>query len=101
MRSGGRIVFVVPCESIKWAYKPGDVNHHLYTWSPMCLGNLFTEAGFHVEESKPYIHKWRPEYRIIARIGGRKLFDFCSIIHGYKDYMWGLWNQLRIVAKKP
>jgi SAM-dependent methyltransferase len=63
LRDTGRLIFVVPCESIHYEYKPRDINHHLYSWSPMCLGNLLTEAGYDLEESRPYIHKWPKRYR--------------------------------------
>ena len=69
LRPGGKIVLVVPCENISNAYHPNDINHHLFSWSPLCLGNLLTEAGFRVLESKPYIHKWPPLYRYVAAIG--------------------------------
>jgi hypothetical protein len=37
-------------------WDPSDINRHLYTWSPMNLGNLLDEAG------------WQPsEIRIIHR----------------------------------
>lgn len=103
VRSGGLIVFVVPCESITYAYAPGDVNHHLYSWSPMCIGNLFTEAGFHVLESKPYIHKWpelrgRPVYRYIARFGGRPAFEVACRIYGRLKRTW---FQVRVIGRKP
>jgi SAM-dependent methyltransferase len=94
---GGKIIFVVPCESISYGYKPNDINHHLYTWSPMCLGNLFSEAGFSVVESKPYIHKWPPKYRLIARLGGRRLFDVACRIYGRIARSW---FQVRLVAEK-
>jgi SAM-dependent methyltransferase len=97
LRKGGRIIFVVPCESISYRYKPKDVNHHLYSWSPMCLGNLFTEAGFSVIESKPYIHKWPPKYRLIAKLGGRRLFEIAAGIYGRVERSW---FQVRIVAEK-
>ena len=64
LKVGGKIIFIVPCESISCRYKPNDINHHLYSWSPMCIGNLFTEAGFSVVESIPYLHKWPPFYRL-------------------------------------
>lgn len=70
LKAGGKIIFVVPCESISYSYNPNDINHHLYSWSPMCIGNLFTEAGFSVIESKPYIHKWPPKCKFIAKWGG-------------------------------
>jgi len=94
---GGKIIFVVPCESISYKYEPNDINYHLYSWSPMCIGNLFTEAGFSVIESKPYIHKWPPKYRFIARVGGRKLFDLACRIYGRIERSW---FQVRVVAEK-
>jgi SAM-dependent methyltransferase len=83
LQPGGKIIFVVPCESISSRYKPNDINHHLYTWSPMCLGNLFSEAGFSVIESKAYIHKWPPLYRIIATLGRRPIFELACRIYGH------------------
>jgi SAM-dependent methyltransferase len=98
LRSGGKIIFVVPCESISRSYKPYDANHHLYSWSPMCIGNLFTEAGFAVFESKPYIHKWPPKYELIARLCGRSLFEIVCRIYGRIERSW---FQIRVIAKKP
>lgn len=95
LQPGGKIVFVVPCESIWYAYAPADVNHHLFSWSPMCLGNLFTEAGYRVLESKPYIHKWPPKYRWIARLGGRGVFETACRIYGHLARHW---FQVRVVA---
>lgn len=98
LKKGGKIIFVVPCESISYRYEPNDVNHHLYSWSPMCIGNLFTEAGFTVIESKSYIHKWPPKYRLIAKLGGRNLFEMACHIYGRMERSW---FQVRVVAKKP
>src|SRR5574341_1139905 len=97
LRSRGRVIFIVPCESIKNKYRPNDINRHLYSWSPMGIGNLFTEAGFEVEEVMPYIHKWPPFYKMIVRIGGRKLFDFLSRIYGHFERSW---FQVKVVARK-
>jgi SAM-dependent methyltransferase len=94
---GGKIVFVVPCESVSCSYKSNDINHHLYSWSPMCLGNLFSEAGFSVLESKAYIHKWPPKYKLIAAAGGRPLFDLACRIYGRVARSS---SQVRIVAEK-
>lgn len=98
LRGGGKAVFVVPCESISCSYKPEDINHHLYSWSPMCIGNLFTEAGYQVVESEPYIHKWPPGYRYIAKVGGRGLFEMACRIYGRIARSW---FQVRVVAVKP
>jgi SAM-dependent methyltransferase len=97
LQPGGRIIFVVPCESVSYRYKPGDVNHHLYSWSPMCLGNLFSEAGFDVIESKAYIHKWPPLYRLIARVGGRPLFELACRLYGRLARSW---FQVRVVGER-
>lgn len=69
LRVGGVINFVVPCESIKCEYNPNNIDRHLFTWSPLNLGNLFAEAGYSVEYSRSYIHRWPPFYTRIARLG--------------------------------
>jgi len=97
LRLGGKIIFVVPCDSISFGYKPNDINRHLFSWSPMNLGNLFTEAGYSVIESRPYKHKWPPKYETIAKIGGRKLFDAACRIYARIERSW---YQVRIVAEK-
>ncbi len=97
LKRGGKIVFVVPCECISYAYKPADINNHIYSWSPMCLGNIFNEAGFTVIESKPYIHKWPPKYQLIARLGGRTIFDlFCKIYARLERSYF----QVRVIGEK-
>jgi SAM-dependent methyltransferase len=97
LKRDGRIVFVVPCETIRYKYRPRDINHHLYSWSPMCLGNLFTDAGFVVDESVPYIRKWPKRYRAIARFGGRALFELCCWLYAHWERTW---FQVRIVAHR-
>ena len=97
LTAGGQAVFVVPCDSISYSYKPNDINHHLYSWSPMCIGNLFTEAGFSVIESKPYIHKWPPKHRFVVRVGGRRLFEIACRIYGRIARSW---FQVRVIAEK-
>ena len=98
LKPGGKIIFVVPCESITRSYKPNDINHHLYSWSPMCIGNLFTEAGYSLIESKAYIHKWPPRYyELIAKISGRKLFELACRIYGR---MARSWFQVRAIGER-
>lgn len=97
LRPGGRIVFVVPNEGVFRRWDPADVNHHLYTWAPLNLGHLFTEAGFVVDECRPYYHKWPPFHRAVARFGGRRLFDLLSKVWSQIDRRW---FQVRIVAHR-
>ena len=98
LKPGGKIIFVVPCESITSDYKPNDINHHLYSWSPMCIGNLFTEAGYSLIESKAYIYKWPPRYyELIAKISGRKLFELACRIYGRIERSW---FQVRAIGER-
>ena len=85
LKPEGRMVFFVPCESSRVGYSPNDPNHHLYTWSPMNLGNLFSEAGMEVISCGPFNHRWPPGYAIISRFFGRNGFElFCRIYGLYK-----------------
>lgn len=74
LKPGGKAIFVVPCEAISHLYQPNDINFHLYTWSPMCFGNVFTRAGFTVIESTPFMHKWPPRFQQIQKIFGWNFF---------------------------
>ncbi len=97
LKIGGKFVFVVPCESVKFSYKPNDFNHHLYSWSPSNIGNLMVEAGYTVVESKPYIHKWPPFYDKFGKFLGRYLFDLSCRIYGHLETSW---SQVRVIATK-
>ncbi|HXX16647.1 MAG TPA: class I SAM-dependent methyltransferase [Candidatus Eremiobacteraceae bacterium] len=102
---GGRVIFVVPCESIRNRYRNNDSNHHLYSWSPMSAANLFAEAGFKVLESRAYIHVWPPRFipRLLRSIGGRPLFEIGCSVYGWLTY-WNLTPavalQLRVIAER-
>lgn len=97
LKKGGKIIFVVPCDSIRFKYDPQDVNYHLYSWSPMNLGNLFVEAGYTVIESKAFIHKWPPKYHLIARLFGKTIFNIGCRLYGHLERSW---FQVRVVAIK-
>ena len=96
LKPDGKIVFVTPHEK-RNRYKTNDINAHLYTWSEMNLGNLFTEAGFKVIEVREIKHKWPPFFSVIFKIFGKPVFHFTCRI-------WGLISnrisQVRIVATK-
>jgi SAM-dependent methyltransferase len=99
LRPGGKIVIIVPNESVFKGYRPGSPNHHLYTWSPMCLGNLLSEAGFEVVESKAllYRHPYKMPRWIALRIGHR-LFMMFSRIYGQLNPTL---SQVRAIGIKP
>lgn len=97
LKRGGEIIFCVPCEGIGCGYKAGNIDQHLYTWSPLNLGNLFNEAGFQVEHSKPLLHKWPPFYRSLAKLGW-PIFNSLCLIYGYINRST---SQVIIKAIKP
>ena len=82
LKPNGRMIFFVPSESSHIGYYPGNPDHHLYTWSPMNLGNLFDQAGLKVLSAGPYHHRWPPFYETIARLLGRRGFELSCRIYG-------------------
>jgi len=103
--SRGLVVFVVPCEAAKNRYRTHDPDHELYSWGPMSLANLFSEAGFTVVESKAYIHCWPPRFvpRLLRSLGGRWLFEVGCRIYGALTYLNlspASFSQIRVVARR-
>jgi 2-polyprenyl-3-methyl-5-hydroxy-6-metoxy-1,4-benzoquinol methylase len=82
LKPRGRMVFFVPRETSRAGYSPRDPNYHLYTWSPMNLGNLFAEAGLEALSAGAYNHRQPPRYETLVRLFGRRGFEFCCRIHG-------------------
>jgi SAM-dependent methyltransferase len=82
LRPGGLAILVVPSESIDSSYEPGDINQHLYTWNPMTFGNLVKQAGFKIIHSRALYERWPPMYRLVAKVGGRRVFDLATGIYG-------------------
>lgn len=97
LKPGGKMVFVVPCESVRNSWKPNDINMHIYTWSPMNLGNLFASAGLEVDSVQAVYHKWPPHYKQWANLG-RYAFEMACRIYGRlkTDVV-----QVKIVAGRP
>lgn len=58
------------------------INNHLYSYSPMNLGNLLQAAGFQGIETKPIFHKWPPFYKQIHSTFGENIFHLSSRIYG-------------------
>lgn len=96
LKDGGVIHFVVPCDSISYRYDPNDINYHLFSWSPQNLGNIFAEAGYIVDTARPYIHKWPPGYRYIAKLGWPIFNMTCKIYARIAR----TWFQVEVKARK-
>lgn len=91
IKIAGSVMFVVPCETIHDAYTPGNIDHHLYTWTPRNLGNLFYEAGYQVLYCERDKFLWPPKMiKLIARFGGRSGFDLATktlVLHRSSDWI--------------
>jgi SAM-dependent methyltransferase len=97
LKSGGTLCIVVPLDHKSFAYNPDNVDYHLFSWSPMNLGNLLNCAGFSVIKSEPFVHKWMPGHRAIARTFGWRFFHLAARVYGRIDRRW---CQTRAVAVK-
>lgn len=82
MKKNGLSVHVVPVND--WRndklYYPGDINKHLYTWTPLLLGNLFVRCGYKVKNIKILTHAWLPLSKYTYRLLPHFLYHFgCKI----------------------
>lgn len=82
LKKDGAIIFVVPQE-FKMRYKTDDINQHLYSWSPLCLGNLFASVGFKVIEVEYLNHKWPPYRHLIWKYLGKNIFHLTCKIYAF------------------
>jgi hypothetical protein len=107
LRSGGRIVFVTPHETLASTWSEDDINQHLHTWSPRNIGNLFKKAGFVVESVRASRLMWPPKYETLYRVLGERLFLVsCSLYRTLRLVLWPLrpvvsHASIITVARKP
>jgi SAM-dependent methyltransferase len=87
LRADGRLVLVLPLDDwrVQRNFKAPDLNHHLYAWTPLLLGNLLGEAGFDVERIDVMTHAWPPRGAyLLWRLFPHWLFDAvcvaCSVV---------------------
>lgn len=79
LRPRGRLLLHVPLDDwrIERSPRSNDPNHHLYTWSPLLLGNLLCEAGFAVDDCR-VVNYGRPGRLTfpLARLLPERAFDW-------------------------
>ncbi len=70
LRPRGRLVLWLPLDDWRMERTPApdDPNHHLYTWTPLLLGNLLDEAGFTKIEARVVTHAWPPHVESFATL---------------------------------
>ena len=96
IKRSGRLVFVVPHEGPRDKWHPNDINQHLYTWNPMTLGNLFSNAGYTVSAVETIRHRWPRNYIKIYKYFGEHLFHILCKLEAYRTNNY----QIRIIAIK-
>ncbi|MBN2111067.1 MAG: class I SAM-dependent methyltransferase [Methanosarcinaceae archaeon] len=96
LKQHGSIIFVVPHQKANEKYIPDDVNQHLYTWNPLTLGNLFSNAGYKILDVRTIRHRWPPRYVLLKQMLGDSVFNTICKIYAYlkDDY------QIKIIARK-
>ena len=83
LKTRGKAVFHVPYEhGIDCEYHRNDFHNHLYTWTPMTLGNLFKVAGYFVEIVETIDGVWPENFDEIKKTYGKTLFDELERING-------------------
>ena len=81
----GKIIFRFLMK-LNYSYRPNDWNYHLYTWSPMALGNLFNDVGFNILECKIEKSK-RPPVNFLLKNNfiSRSIYYFYRLIRIFFD----------------
>jgi len=83
----GILVLVVPFDdwrSPKNRYwRRNDRDFHLYTWSPMNIGNLLTAAGFEVREIRLCTFAWSPKLFWVNSCLGEMVFRTTCHVLGF------------------
>ena len=97
LKKNGLSIHVVPIDD--WRnekkYNPKDVNKHLYTWTPLLIGNLFAHCGYLVQDTTIVAYQWLPLSRYYYKYIPKYLYYFlCKI--------WGALirnREIRIIAR--
>ena len=97
LKKGGKIIIVVPLDSFLYKFNEGDVNKHLYSFSPMNLGNLLLNSGFKNIRTNIIYHKWPPFWKKIQKFFGWNFFHLTCRFYGLLNLYW---TQTKGIANK-
>lgn len=89
LKPRGKLVIVLPFDDwrspIHRSWRPNDPDNHLFTWSPMNIGNLLTEAGFQVEHCEHTQYALSNVLKPIRdRLGDKALRLAANLLSRYK-----------------
>jgi SAM-dependent methyltransferase len=92
LKPGGKLLLVLPIDDWRRqrTFQPGDVDHHLFTWTPQLLGNCLVEAGFDPGNlsTRVLTHAWFPGCRRVFAILPQRPFDALA-------YLWSVLTKQR------
>lgn len=85
LKKGGATIHIVPVDDWRFQkkYFKENVNKHLYTWTPLLLGNLFEKCGFTIRKVEIYPYQWPHLSRYYFKFMPRKLYYFLCQVWGY------------------
>jgi SAM-dependent methyltransferase len=96
LKPGGKLVVIVPIDD--WRnqkkYTRQDINKHLYTWTPLLLGNLFITCGYALKQVDIITAAWLPLSRFYYAFTPH-------FIYAPVSYLWSMLirsRQIRIVV---
>lgn len=99
LRPDGVAVHVVPIDD--WrnekTYIPTNVSKHLYTWTPLLLGNLFADCGYEIRSIKILHHAWLPFSKTLYPILPKPLYHFGCMLWSFLTRN----RQMIIIASLP
>jgi len=101
LRGRGKLLLYVPFEKERRyrSFRPGEINHHLYSWNVQTLGNLVEELGFSVLSARVGEHGYDRFASVWAsrlRIGETGFRLLRAAVHLVRPG-----REVRLVAQKP
>ena len=99
LKKSGKIIIVVPLDSYRNKWRPNDIDNHLYSFSPMNLGNILQGCGLTDIYTMPVLHKWPPMYGKVYKYLGEVLFH--KICWFYGIFINKKWVQIKAIGVKP
>lgn len=93
LKKGGVSIHVVPVDDWRKEkiYNSNDINKHLYTWTPLLIGNLFIHCGYRIKVITIAPYQWLPLSRYYY--GYIPKFLYYSLCH-----IWGFILNIREVS---
>lgn len=84
LKPKGRMIHVVPVDDYRKQPKfyTNDINQHLYTWTPLLLGNLFVHCGYKVKKVQLVPYLWLPLSMYYYHLVPNNIYLFLTKVWG-------------------